>query len=681
MFDSPRCLVFGLLIACGSSTTPSEPAVTTKPPPAEPAKAEPAGSVVVEPTVLSEAQRRRDAELVPLATSIVDAHSNWHGWYSMLVANWSPDGTQVLYGSGRDGSPQIYAVDPTRPAEPPRALTTGPERAIWANYTADGKYVVFTRDNKGDEMQHIWRVGADGSGPVDLTPGDERLIRHEPFSPRDRPDILVYAATRFDREGTPVYVQDVAGGPPREVYFFPKSGVVGAVTPDGKRCLFAEVRSLFDVILFELDLEAGSLRRIYPREGAPAGKTVSMNFIQYSPDGSRIYFDTDEGGEGWVVLAVDTKTGEEVARYTNPSPHGATLTAIVSPTGEHVAVYVDAGNHGEIRVLDARTLALRRSIELPLADVRVGTFRPDGRQFSIMMSLPDQPPDVFAVDPASGEIQPLRAEPRTGLDGLPRVTASIVEVPAHDGLVIPTNVYLPAAAPGEPATRRPVIAIFHGGPMASSAIRWDMFVRFFVALGYAVIEPNVRGSTGFGRAYEAADNREKRLDWLKDLETVNRWTKAQPWCDPARVVVWGASYGGYTTLMALSRQPTLWAAGVDLYGPADLRGFLARHKAEGHIGFIPEWGDPDVDGAWLDELSPMHAVDKITAPLFVYAGEHDPRVPRGESDTIVRALRDRHVPVEYMMAANEGHTVDRRENKIELLTRMARFLAEVLPTK
>jgi dipeptidyl aminopeptidase/acylaminoacyl peptidase len=143
-------------------------------------------------------------------------------------------------------------------------------------------------------------------------------------------------------------------------------------------------------------------------------------------------------------------------------------------------------------------------------------------------------------------------------------------------------------------------------------------------------------------------------------------------------VVWGQSYGGYTTLMALTRQPTLWRAGVDLYGPADLRKFLLTTNAAIRKAFVTEFGDVEKDAALLEEFSPMRDVAKIERPLFVYTGQNDPRVPRSESDLIVGALRARGVPVEYMVAANEGHTVDRRETKIEFLTRAARFLEDAL---
>jgi dipeptidyl aminopeptidase/acylaminoacyl peptidase len=203
-------------------------------------------------------------------------------------------------------------------------------------------------------------------------------------------------------------------------------------------------------------------------------------------------------------------------------------------------------------------------------------------------------------------------------------------------------------------------------------------VRFLVSLGYAVVEPNVRGSTGFGRAFEEADNQERRTQALADVATVNAWTNAQPWCDPNRVAIWGASYGGYTTLMALTRTPTAWRAGVDLYGPADLLALLRGIPEDARVGAAAEFGDPNTQAAMLTELSPIRDVERIVAPLFVYAGQNDPRVPRRESDTIVQAMRDREMHVEYMVAADEGHNVERRDNQIELMTRTARFLAEAM---
>lgn len=683
---APRLLVpllASLLVACGEATpTPAppptpvatiEPVASTTPAPAPSADADSS-----DPTVLTAEQLQRDAALTPLVTTIVDAYPNWDGFFSSLVANYSPDGKHFVFGSLRDGLPEIYLGDVAHPADPPKALTAGPERAIWGGFTPDGNSILFLRDTKGDEKHAIWRVNLDGSGLQNLTPGEPS--RHgEPIVPAGKPKTMFFTERTPSEVGLRVVAQDLDGGQPRTVYSDPGVGGLFDVSPDGTRALVVHVPSRNDNRLASVDVKTGKEHRLYPPE--PAGnpknepRAVSIHSARFSRDGRRVYVSTDEGGEASVLLALDAWTGKEVARFVHDVPTAA-MHVTVPRAGDLLAVVSDLGNHGDARVLDAKTLKPVLAARVPLGDVQLGTFSPDGRTFSVLISLPNQPADVFAVDATTGAVSPLRADKRSGLDSLPPVDVAIDTVKAFDGLTIPVNRYLPSNR--DPSAKLPTLAIFHGGPASSYAVRWSPYARVFVALGYAVIEPNVRGSTGFGRAYEMADDREKRADWLKDLETVNTWARSQPWCDPDRIVVWGQSYGGYTTLMALTRQPTLWRAGVDLYGPANLRALLKTTDPVIRAVFVQEFGDVDRDAAMLDEFSPMRDVDQIVRPLFVYAGQNDPRVPRAESDAIVHAVRQRGIPNEYMVAASEGHTVDHRETRIELLTRSARFLADAL---
>jgi dipeptidyl aminopeptidase/acylaminoacyl peptidase len=441
------------------------------------------------------------------------------------------------------------------------------------------------------------------------------------------------------------------------------------VSGDGARALMGAFRSDDDIVLSEVDVATGHARQVFPAAGSHAGMYAAV----YSADATRLFVSTDRD-ERVVLLELDVATGRELASYRDAIATSP-IAMLAAPSGDVVAVGVDAGTHGEIRILDAQTLTLRHTVTVPLGEIFLGAFRPDGRAFSFSFSRPEQPDDPYAVDVATGTITPLRVDARAGIAQLPPIGVTIETTKAFDGLTIPINVYLP---PHPTGARLPVIASFHGGPSASSAIHWSPSTRFYTSLGYAVIEPNVRGSTGFGRAYEMADNREKRADWLRDLATVNTWVKTQPWCDRDRVTISGGSYGGYTTLMALTRQPTAWRAGIDAFGPANLRTFLLTTDAAIRSGFIPEFGDVDKDAALLEQFSPMRDVDKIVRPLFVYAGQNDPRVPRSESDAIVGALRARHIPVEYMIAPNEGHSVDRAETRIQLLARISRFLEDAL---
>jgi dipeptidyl aminopeptidase/acylaminoacyl peptidase len=626
--------------------------------------------VNAEPTVLSGAQRARDLALAPRAAAILDAYANINGPFSTLVAEVTRDGKRVLFGSMRSGLQQIYLGELAKPADPPRRLTEGPERAMWASFTRDEKDVLFTRDEGADENWRIYRLKLDGSAPTCLTPGP-KLHRDEPLLPRDAPDTMIYTQHDTRSPASHLVVQSISGGDPRVVYDDPAPANAVDVTTDGRRALVVRFNSASDLVVLDVSTTPGTApARIYPPDGAKA----TVNGAAYSPDGRTVYVATDEGKDGGALVAVDAKTSAIRARYAIDDPATALLAdPKVSPSGDRVTVLVNAGNHYEVRVLDARTLALQRKLTTPLGSVGTGPFTPDGEHFSYWFSAPDRPAELYLADARTGESTPLRSDPRPGLEALPPVAVSIESVRAFDGLTIPINVYLPG---GDPTRARLVLVWFHGGPSNSSAVRWHPFARFFTSLGYAIVEPNIRGSTGFGRSFEMADNGEKRGDVLRDMQTVNAWVRAQPFCDPGRVVVFGGSYGGYLTLMALTRQPTLWSAGIDAYGIANLKTFMRSTDSAIRSILTLEFGDPDKDAALLDEFSPSRDYAKITAPLFVYAGQNDPRVPRSESDQIVTALRTRGIPVEYMIAPNEGHSIDRRDNRIEYLTRFARFVED-----
>jgi dipeptidyl aminopeptidase/acylaminoacyl peptidase len=618
-----------------------------------------------EPTTRTEAQLAKDATLAVEAAAVYDAFSNRIGGFAGQL---TPDGRRLLFGSTRDGSPQLYLGEVARPSAPPVAVTRGPERVEWAALTRDGGAVLFTRDRGADENSRIYRVSLDGSGLTELTP--EEGVRHDPpVLPLRRPDLMVYSKRKVTSPASTIVAQAVSGGAARTVYEDPAPVWPIDATPEGDRVLALRLVSPAESVLLELDLRGGA-RRVHP----PEGKKELVAAAAYSADGERIFLATDGGGEVSALLALD-RSGKTLARW-QPDPSTAMIDQlVVSPRGDLVAVRIDAGNRTDLRLLDAKTLRERTRPNVPLGTALIGEFTPDGERLTASLSLPDRPGDPFAVDLATGRLTPLREDARPGLAGLARVETSLATLPAFDGKVIPTNVYLPADRGGR---RLPVVVHFHGGPSGSSRFGWNPWARFYAGRGYAWVEPNVRGSTGFGRAYELADNREKRGDVLRDMESVNAWVRAQPWADPDRVVIFGGSYGGWVVLMGLTRQQALWSAGVDLVGVADLRTLLRSTDQAIRAVFVDEFGDLEEDEALLAAYSPLPYAAAIERPLFVYQGANDPRVPRAESDAIVNALRRRGVPVEYMIAPDEGHSLDRRENVVEFLSRTARFLEEQL---
>jgi dipeptidyl aminopeptidase/acylaminoacyl peptidase len=657
-----------LVAACGApakstpsaspATPPSEPAA-----PAAPAATPPAAPVAVsaDPDTPAGADAARDAELAKAVASVVDAFTN-------SQPRFTRDARRVVFVSDRDGLPQLYAADAARPDAAPTRLVTSTERVTSAVTTPDGKALVFQSDHGADENWSLFRVNLDGSGLVELTPGARRQ-RDAAILRDGKPDTIFYSARAMSEAGTGVYRTSAkAPGEEKQIYHDDQPGGLADVSRDGKWGLFQRYPSRSENDLVMLDLATGSIRPLWPTDGSK----VSIFDAAFSADGKRALIATDGGGEQGLVLSIDIATGKETARYVETRPATAEVSGIaVARQGNSIAVKVNAGNRGEIRLLDATTLKPRAAVALPLGDGAAGHFSEDGKRLTLAWSTPSTPGDIHVVEVATGKVTALRKEPRPQLDSLPAVEASIVEVEAFDHTRIPVNVLVPAGSKGK---KLPVIVNYHGGPAGSSAIRWSPQSRFFLGQGYAWVEPNVRGSSGFGRGYEAADNGPRRLDAFKDIETTGRWAAAQPWADKDRMVVYGGSYGGYTVLIGLTRMPDLWRAGVDLVGVANLKTFMATTSGVIRQIFLLEFGDPDKDAAFLESISPLRDADKIVNPLFVYAGANDPRVPRTESDQIVKAVRARKVPVEYMVAANEGHSLAHRETQIAFYSRVARFL-------
>ena len=607
----------------------------------------------------------RDAELAKQVTPLVDAFLNTAGVLT-------PDGKRLVFLSNRDGIDQLYAADATKADSPATRLFTSAERVTGARVTRDGKAVVFRSDKGADENWSVYRVDLDGKNLTELTPG-ETLNRDDIFLPARASTMMYFSARKKEQGASSIYGLPIAGGEAKKIYGIDGFGRLLDVTPDGGHLLFERVPSINDNILEVVDSAKGKAVKLYPAKG-PA----TINDAKFSADGKRVFASTDSGSDRAVLLALDATSGKELARYTDPASATASVLDVVEPvTRDKLACVIDAGNHNEIRLLDAATLKPSAEVKLPMGSGAVTDFSDDGKSVVVAWSTPNTPTDLFALDFSSGKVVPLRNEPRPSISALPTLEVSVNEVRAHDGVKIPVHEFLPPVA--KTGKKLPIIVNYHGGPANVSRIRWSVGARFFTALGYVWVEPNVRGSTGYGRAYVMADDGAKRREALKDIETTGKWVAAQPWADKARIVIYGGSYGGYTTLIGLTRYPSLWRAGVDLVGVVNWVSFMKTTSGYIHDLFKTEIGDPEKEQVMLEELSPIKDVEKIKAPLFVYAGANDPRVPRSEDDQIVKALRARGVLVEYMVAPNEGHSLSRRENQIEFYSRAARFLEKALP--
>jgi dipeptidyl aminopeptidase/acylaminoacyl peptidase len=599
----------------------------------------------------------RTVALTARAAGIADAFSNAN---AVLV------GDRVVFASNRAGSWQLHVASATDPGAPATRLVSWPQPIHGAQPTPDGTALVFAADAGGDEQPLLYRVGLDGSAPVELT-GGEKLSRDGEIMPARQPGALYYSARAPEATAWAIHRAKLdASRPPEPVYRDSQNGFLVDVRADGAVALIQHFHTWSARVLLAVDLAKGRATRLYP----PSGE-VSIDAATFTPDG-RVLVATDGGGEQALLLALDSR-GKELARHVAV----ARIDAIrVAPVGRGIALAIDAGNRTMIELVDGDTLRPRCTVALPLGTGSLGDYSADGAQLTATWSTSAVPSDIFAIDVATCAARPLRHERRPSLDDLRPVDSKIVAIAAFDGTPLPTNIHLPQH---DENARLPVIVRYHGGPAGSSTMGWQRLARFFLDQGYAWVEPNVRGSGGFGRAFEQADNGKRRLDAFRDIETTARWVAEQPWADPERMIVLGESYGGYAVLTTLIRHSSLWRAGVDLFGLADLTTFMSSTTGRVRANYLVELGDPATDGEFLASISPLAQVDQIEDPLFVYAGANDPRVPRAQSDAIVAALRARRVPVDYHVAADEGHGMEGRDTFVEVCVRLAKFLEQHVP--
>jgi dipeptidyl aminopeptidase/acylaminoacyl peptidase len=349
--------------------------------------------------------------------------------------------------------------------------------------------------------------------------------------------------------------------------------------------------------------------------------------------------------------------------------------ASVDWTGRHLLVVANADGATTATLHDPHTLAVTAEVPLPGAGVAGGfRFSRDGRHLAYSYSSALVPGDGWLYDTDSGASTRLTVSPHS-LDETLLVAPELVRVQAHDSERIPLYVYRPRRAG---AARSPVVVMIHGGPESQYRPSFSALTQYLVARGFAVVAPNVRGSSGYGKRYQALDDVEKRYDSIRDLASIHAWLASTDDLDPGRAALYGGSYGGYMVLAGLAFQPDLWAAGVDIVGMSSLVTFLENTASWRRAFREREYGSLEHHRDLLEELSPLNRLDAMRAPLFIVHGVNDPRVPVGEAEQIHAALRGRGVRSELAVYADEGHGLAKLKNRLDAYPRVADFLVEVL---
>ncbi|CAA9545775.1 MAG: acylamino-acid-releasing enzyme [uncultured Thermomicrobiales bacterium] len=573
----------------------------------------------------------------------------------------TPDGQQVVYSTNVSGQFNLWR----QPASGgyARQLTLFDDQTVRSvACSPDGRTLVFSADRAGDEFTYIYRLPITGGAAVELfgRADVQAALADAPFSPSGN-EILISANDRVDTDED-VVIRDLHGAESGRPLADGNINSAVGWSPDGNRISYVQIFSNTDLNAGVIDLAAGSSRVLTPHEGEAVYYPGP-----WAPDSSGFYVVTNEGGEFNSLAFLDVDTGE---RRPVATPDWDVEGVATAAGGRYLAVVVNEDGYSRLTVHDlgargvpAGPLTDETAVALPpMPDGTIGTLvgAADAPVFALLISRPESAPEVFTLDLTAGTLTQLTESMLGGIDPATMIRPELIRFTTHDGLEVPAWLYRPAG-PGP----FPVVLSIHGGPEAQERPSYGVgLYQYLLSRGIGVMAPNVRGSTGYGKAYQ------KRIhhDWggaeLEDFRAAAEYLKGLDWVDGDRLGVYGGSFGGFATLSCVSRLPEYWAAAVDIVGPSNLVTF-AKAVPPTWRRMMAAWvGDPETEVDFLMSRSPITYVDQIRAPLFVIQGANDPRVVKAESDQIVARLRERNVDVTYDVYEDEGHGFTKRSNEL-----------------
>lgn len=613
-------------------------------------------SLAAAPTVLAQAdqpERRESGTLIysgipEIPAALKSELQRYRNARSASFQDWMEDGSMLI--STRFGeTAQLHRV--AAPGADRTQITFFAEPVSNARTLPGSDRFAYQRDAGGAENFQTFVAG--------LTGGDEAMT--EPGTRNGAPvfsdDGRMAIWTRVERGQSDYDILAMTvGDPSTRRVVFEGTGQYSPVdiSPDGTRVLLSQYISILDVRLWVLDLATGQTSRI--RESA---MPVAYSGGEFTRDGRSIITTSDEGGEALrlVEIALDNGT---VTPLTEASSWDIDEFDL-SDDGRLLAWSTNEDGYSKLAVRDLITRRALPQPELPAGVLGALEFSPDGSRLAVGLSTPSSSGDVWSWDVADGGLTRWTRSEVGPLDPTTFVTPELVRYPTFDALQIPAFVYRPQGGQG----RRPVIIDIHGGPEGQARPGFGLNYQQWVAdLGAVVIVPNVRGSSGYGKTWLAADNGPLRQASVQDIGALLDWIATQPDLDPERVVVHGGSYGGFMVLASLAAYSDRLAGGVNIFGIANFVSFLENTEAYRRDLRRAEYGDERDPAmrAVFDQISPIHLTDRMTAPLLVIQGANDPRVPQSESEQIVDAVRAEGRPVWYLLATNEGHGFRKKFN-------------------
>jgi len=579
-------------------------------------------------------------------------------------ASFSPDGKWISFVADLSGVPQVWVV----PVEGgyPRMVTNGDDPVLGAAWSPASDWIAVTIAPGGGLNSQVYVVKPDGSGLRRLTDGGKDNNAFNAWT--DDGKKIAIDSSRLDPASRDCFVIDVASGDIRLVSRNPGLGNIEGISKDGKLALLQRLRNRGDNNLYLLDLATGKDTLLTRHEG------TALYTGEIAPDGHAAYIAGDQDRDLAAFARVSLDSGEHKLEILASREDGELTGVTLNKQGTMAALVWNIKGMTEISFYD---LVRKKHLPGPKAPGEIAggiAFSPDGTMLALSASGPAQPVDIWVMEMTTQKFRQLTFSPHVGADLKSLVRPELVTFKAHDGLELSGWLYRPKnqSGPG------PYVVSFHGGPEGQERPAFRSDYQALLSQGIGVFAPNVRGSSGFGKKFVNLDNGPLRVEGVKDIKDCVDYLVASHIADPKRVGITGGSYGGYMTMAGLTEFPDMFAAGVDLFGIVNFMTFFQHTEPWMAALSTVEYGDPATQKEMLDRLSPIYKLDRIKAATMVQHGANDTNVPVIEAEQIAKTLRDRGVPVEYILFPDEGHGWRKIPNRIRSTVEMVRFFKEHL---
>ena len=590
----------------------------------------------------------------PIPASIAEKAAKYTDYRTATMYGWHPMKREILIGTRFADTVQVHQV--ATPGAARTQMTFFGDRVTDASYQPHkGDFFLFRKDVGGGEWYQIFRFDVATGDVTMLTDGKSR---NSEFIWSNKGDRIAYAGTLRNNADLDFYVIDPAAKPePRKPLTENQGGgwQVRDWSPDDRTLLATEYISINESHLWAVDVASGTKKRL-----TPEGEKVAYQPIGFSRDGKGIYVATDKDGEFQRLAYMDMAGGG--LKYLNNEPWDVEEAAL-SEDRQSLAYVVNENGLSTLHVLDLKPGKPRSLPKLPTGQITALHWSENNRDLAFSLNSAQSPSDVYSVDVQTAKLDRWTYSETGGVPSQNFVEPKLVKWKSFDGKEISGWLYAPKVKPA--SGKYPVVINIHGGPEGQSRPGFLGRTNYWInELGAVVIYPNVRGSTGYGKTFSQLDNGFLRENTYKDIGALLDWIGQQPDLDSQRVMVTGGSYGGHMTLAVATRYSSRLACSVDVVGISNLVTFLEHTESYRRDLRRVEYGDerdPKMR-AYLESIAPMNHVKDITKPMMVVAGVNDPRVPKSESDQIVKSLEETGTPVWYLAAKDEGHGFQKKKN-------------------